>query len=113
MSWSYIPGSLLRDDTEVVPMNIYRERAALIAFLTKHYPAVYAYNDPAEPAWPVIYISTPEGQLSWHISPDDLGLFPFVYNASAEPPTWDGHTTEEKYERLGRLTRSRSVSVAA
>lgn len=84
-------------------MNIYRERAALIAFLAWTYPSVFAYNDPDEPDWAVIYIDSDEGQLSWHISPDDMDLFPHVPVVTAGAPRWDGHTTEEKYERLARL----------
>jgi hypothetical protein len=62
--------------------------------------------DPAQPDWPVLLIATPYGQVSWHLKrsemPDDI------------PPArgwgWDGHTTQEKYERLARLVR-REVSV--
>lgn len=84
-------------------MNIYQERAALIAFLTKIYPAVFAYNDPDEPDWPVIYITTTEGQLSWHIAEDDMYLFPETPVTPPGNAPWDGHSTEEKYARLARL----------
>lgn len=81
--------------------DIYRERAHLVAFLARAYPSVIGY-DAAEPDWPVIYISTPEGQLSWHLSKSDLDLFEGVQQTTCV--TWDGHTTEQKYERLDRLT---------
>lgn len=84
----------------------YCERAHLVAFLASLYPAVIAYSDPAEPEWPVIYIITTAGQLSWHLSKDDLPLFPHV--PVVEPDNllaqWDRHTTEEKYRRLGVVT---------
>lgn len=83
--------------------NVYRERAHLVAFLAKVYPSVIGYNDPHEPDWPVVYISTPQGQLSWHLSKNDLDLFDHVPQTGCV--TWDGHTTEQKYERLDRLTR--------
>lgn len=83
-------------------MNIYRERAHLTRHLASIYTSRISFNDPSEPDWGVLYIDTPEGQLSWHISPDDMYLFigiPVVNDFM-----WDGHTTEEKYERLRRLS---------
>ena len=90
--------------------NVYRERAHLVAHLGAIYPSVIGYNDPAEPDWPVVYVKTPEGQLSWHISPDDADLFEHVPfgNLITAQAVWDGHTTEEKYERLRRLTASKA-----
>lgn len=41
--------------------------------------------DPNEPDYPVVYIDLPTGQVSWHIT--------------AYAGEWDGHTTEQKYER--------------
>lgn len=45
--------------------------------------------DPAEPAWPVVFIELPTGQVSWHLP--------------QHGQTWDGHTTAEKYERVHAL----------
>ncbi|MHA1168738.1 MAG: hypothetical protein ACTSRU_13000 [Candidatus Hodarchaeales archaeon] len=45
--------------------------------------------DPDEPEWPVVYIELPTGQISWHC---------IQYEAD-----YDGHSTEEKYERIGRF----------
>lgn len=42
--------------------------------------------DPKEPEWPVAFIELPTGQVSWHLAP--------------HPVEWDGHTTEQKYERI-------------
>jgi hypothetical protein len=42
--------------------------------------------DPLQPEWPVVFIELPTGQVSWHIP--------------AHEPAWDGHTSEEKYERI-------------
>ena len=75
-------------------MDIYRERAHLTSFLSKKYPSLLSYSDPDEPDWPVLYVLTPEGQLSWHISPDDLDLFQHLQ--TRERFQWDGHSTEEK-----------------
>ena len=47
--------------------------------------------DSNEPEWPVAYIELPTGQVSWHLP------------QHVKP--YDGHTTEEKYERIRRLIR--------
>lgn len=98
-------GRPLKPEPEI---SVYSERARLIAYLATNHDARIAYNDPNEPDWPVIYIDTPRGQLSWHLSPDDLHLFPHVPIAGRhitidQAPAWDGHTTAEKYDRLARL----------
>jgi len=81
----------------------YSERARLIAHLTKQYPSCYAYNDTAEPAWPVVYLHTPQGQLSWHIHPQDFSEL-FQHVPHDPHVTWDCHTATEKYQRLDALT---------
>lgn len=84
--------------------TVYRERAALVALLAAQYPAVIVSDgDPQTPGWSLIYVDTPHGQMSWHLSPDDLDLFAHVPTVD-DGPTWDGHTTEEKYQRLAALT---------
>jgi hypothetical protein len=50
----------------------------------------------------VIYVETPLGQVSWHIHDGELPNFHFL-GAYSSP--WDGHSTEEKYERLKAMTR--------
>jgi hypothetical protein len=82
---------------------VYRERAHLVAHLAAIYPSVIGM-DPAEPDWPVVFIETGAGQLSWHIAPDDVPLF--VHVSRNESAVWDGHTTEQKYARLDNLTRT-------
>jgi hypothetical protein len=80
----------------------YRERAHLLAHLAALYPS-HIGIDPSEPDWPVVYVETDAGQLSWHLSADDLPLFAHVPRGEAD---WDGHTTEQKYQRLDNLTRT-------
>ncbi len=46
---------------------------------------------PAEPEWPVAYLELPtlpdvSGQISWHLPQHGI--------------PWDGHSTDEKYERI-------------
>lgn len=78
-------------------MDIYRERAYLVAHLARLYDAHWAV-DPDEPDWPVICIHGPGGQMCWHIAQADVELFPD--SLKVKPNDWDGHTTAEKYKRL-------------
>lgn len=91
-------------------IGIYRERAFLIAHLAALYPSTLVHSaDPDAPDWPVIFVDTPRGQLSWHLSPDDLDLFAHVPVLKGhQAPKWDGHTTAEKYRRLAGLTADMS-----
>lgn len=79
----------------------YRERAHLVALLAAEHPSVWAI-DANEPDWRVVYLDLPTGQASWHISPNDWDLFGHVPQSDAG--IWDGHTTEQKYERIRQLT---------
>lgn len=81
---------------------IYRERAFLLAHLAALYPS-HIQPDPGAPDWPVLYISFPTGQCTWHLSDNDLELFGHVRTDVYE--SWDGHTTDEKYDRIKRATR--------
>ena len=56
-------------------------------------------EDPNEPEWPVLVVETPHGQVSWHIPADE---WPEGWEAG-HTNDWDGHTDEEKYNRLERL----------
>lgn len=94
----------LDEDAAKALGEAYRERARLIAYLASLFPSELSYGDTNAPTWPVIYITTPAGQLSWHLSPDDLDLFEHVaWHPSGGANLWDGHTTEEKYRRLASL----------
>lgn len=83
----------------------YRERAALVAALIRvgGYPAELVIAPDTEDWW-IVYAETPAGQVSWHLSPDDLDLFSFLpLKFGSRPSPWDGHTTEEKYRRVAAL----------
>lgn len=86
----------------------YRERAALVAYLSAVYPSVML-TDSAEPDWPIVFVSTPSGQMSWHVAKADVALFAHV--PPATEPQWDGHTTEQKYQRLAELTRTVATGI--
>lgn len=52
----------------------------------------------------IVFINLPFGQVSWHIRDNELPWFAFL--PSVPERTWDGHTTEQKYERLSHLADS-------
>ncbi|MFC7880457.1 hypothetical protein ACFUVV_01015 [Streptomyces sp. NPDC057376] len=86
----------------------YRERAHLVALLASLTDsAVISYaRDVEEPGWQIVYLTLGGHQASWHISPRDADLFAHVERVDVEDPRaqWDGHTTEEKYERIAAWT---------
>lgn len=94
---------------------VYRERARLIANLAARYPAVISANDPKLPDFPVIYIDTPAGQISYHIHPDNLDLYADVEQVPGDDPraTWDGHDTDTKNQRLALLSKIERAAAAA
>ena len=78
----------------------YTERNRLVAFLSNIYPS--GVKKTAIPGWDeawhnCVYIDLPVGQASWHYHNDEAHLFAHLPPYESE---WDGHTTEEKYERL-------------
>jgi hypothetical protein len=91
-----------RDHLSSALRAVYTERARLVAFLAACYGFTRAL-DMDDDEYQIVYVSTPAGQMSWHIHVDDLDLFPDA--PKDEYAEWDGHTTEVKYERLAGMTR--------
>lgn len=73
-----------------------------MAFLASKYDGVLVEDSEDEPGWGIVFIETKFGQMSWHIPRADFDLFCGI--DLVDSYEWDGHTTEEKYERLRRLT---------
>ena len=90
----------------------YRERAHLLAWLATLYAAhsviVPAIDIDDEDGWHLLFLSVAGRQLSWHISPRDIGLFAHVQRVDVgdNRAQWDGHTTDEKYSRIRSLSRA-------
>lgn len=88
----------------------YRERnlvVALAAELVKRFTKGEAFLAPHTgedwgPEWKWVlfleFIPGMVGQVSWHIHRDELYLFDRLPRLESNP--WDGHTTEEKYDRI-------------
>lgn len=109
-------GVLTMPDTDALSAA-YRERAHLAAHLAAGYPSVLVEGADADaPDWPVLFVKLPTGQVSWHISPDDVGLFSGIRRTMAgmpDAPAWDGHSTEEKYARVAAHARMLSSAKEA
>ncbi len=102
------------DNTEALNA-VYRERNLLVQLvadmalrlsrlgLRKAWDA-WRGTDPDEPDWPVIYIRTPAGQISWHLPLDEL-VVDLPDMTGKDLYKWDKHTDEEKWERVRRLLR--------
>ena len=80
--------------------NAYTERNALVALLSKIFPA--GLKKTAIKGWDkewhnCVYIDFPWGQASWHYHDRDSNLFAHL---GEYPGEWDGHTTLEKYQKI-------------
>jgi hypothetical protein len=84
----------------------YRERAHLLAWLAAlHGPNAVLAPAPDiddEDGWHLLFLTVAGRQLSWHIAPHDVELFNHVERVNFTDPRaqWDGHTTDEKYQRI-------------
>ncbi|WP_445524765.1 hypothetical protein [Streptomyces cyslabdanicus] len=89
----------------------YRERAQLLAWLAALHPALAVITPAAdvtdEDGWHLLYLVAGGWQMSWHIHPRDLPLFKHVtvVEPSDERAQWDGHGTEQKYQRMRNHVR--------
>ena len=82
----------------------YRERNRVVAALAHCFPSgirktsIQGWSDDWHNC---VYIDLPSGQVSWHYHDSEVGLFKDLPPYEKE---WDGHTTEQKYERLAKLS---------
>ena len=82
----------------------YSERNKLVAALSKIFPASLERHEGEvwEDDWRwVVFIDLPTGQVSWHLHDSELRQFDHLPNKCGRK--WDGHTNEQKYERLAAL----------
>lgn len=57
-------------------------------------------GEPWDEEWKnVLYIKTPAGQISWHFHKSEMHLIEHHVHTEVK---FDGHTTEQKYDRLAR-----------
>jgi hypothetical protein len=83
----------------------YAERNMLVAALSKLLPSHLARHPDEDTTWEddwrwIVVVNGPAGQMTWHIHDSERENFNHL---DVHPFTWDGHTTDEKYQRLARL----------
>lgn len=86
--------------------NAYAERNNLVAALARLFPSSLERHPDEDETWEddwrwIVFINLPTGQASWHIHDSELEKFSTIPRFRGWQ--WDGHTTEQKYERLAAL----------
>ncbi|MGI9297788.1 MAG: hypothetical protein ACR2QC_07810 [Gammaproteobacteria bacterium] len=107
---------LLSEGTDVADLQrrkdeAYHERNKVVAVLARLFPSGVAKTNIEDwsPEWhSCVYIDLPTGQVSWHFHDSQTYLFEGL---PAYQGKWDGHTTEEKYNRLFKLLSGEMVAV--
>lgn len=80
----------------------YTERNCVVALLASVFPSGLkkTYIPDWDEEWNgCVYVDLPTGQASWHFHDREAHLFSHLPPYEKE---WDGHTTEEKYDRIAR-----------
>lgn len=100
------------DDMRARKDAAYLERNRVVAALASAYPSGIART--AIEGWSedwngCVYIDLPTGQASWHYHDSHAHLFEHL---PSYQKAWDGHTTEEKYERLAALAALPTLPVS-
>jgi hypothetical protein len=108
-------GALKRRGKELAAAKltaVYRERDALVAALSKLFEGHLATHEGQwEDDWRnIVCIHLPAGQATWHIHDSELPMFSHLPRSAGH---WDGHSTAEKYQRLGMLAASEPVNPEA
>lgn len=90
------------DELEKVKDGAYLERNKLVAILCRLFPSSIERHPDEDTEWEddwrwVVYIDLPTGQCSWHLHDSQLSMFDHVERLGGRE--WDGHTTEQKYDR--------------
>jgi hypothetical protein len=109
---------LLRIGADAVEAKdaVYAERNRLVAALSKLLPSHLARHPDTDTSWEddwrwIVVVNVPAGQMTWHIHDSEREMFNHL-DVRADF-AWDGHTTDEKYRRLGLLASWRDPIAAA
>lgn len=91
----------------------YNERNKCVALIASLFPSSLERHPEEDASWEddwrwIVFVDLPTGQVSWHIHDSELALFDHVPRIQGR--IWDGHTTEEKYDRLLRAIRARAAA---
>ncbi len=102
-------GLTSREELEIARLKdaknqAYWERNRLVYLLACMFPSGTGRTDIEGwgPEWHnCVYIDLPTGQVSWHIHDSELEAFELII--MPYKGYWDGHTTEQKYQRLAAV----------
>ena len=91
---------------EAAKNGAYSERNKLVAAMSKLFPASLERHPSDDKSWEddwrwIVFIDLPSGQASWHLHDSELPQFAHLKREVGRK--WDGHTNDEKYERLALL----------
>ena len=84
----------------VAYLSTLRNSGILNAYLARHPENDLEWDD--DWRW-IVAFDTSEGQMSWHIHNSEFPLFRHL--KVIKNYAWDGHTTEEKYNRLKAISK--------
>ena len=92
----------------------YDERNRLVALVSSLFPSSLSRHPVEDKEWEadwrwIVVVQFPTGQASWHIHDSHLVLFAHLERRDQK---WDGHTSQEKYERIANLTRTQERHAA-
>lgn len=87
----------------------YDERNRLVAMLASLFPASLERHPDEDAEWEndwrwIVFIDLPTGQASWHIHDSQLSMFGHLKRMQGRK--WDGHTNEQKWDRVAKLASS-------
>ena len=90
----------------------YSERNKLVAALSKLRLSWLERHPDSDTEWEddwrwIVFVNGPGGQMSWHIHDSELGQFNHLIRHTGNVNSWDGHTVEEKYERLAAIDKAK------
>ncbi|MGW7085044.1 hypothetical protein ACWGH2_16350 [Streptomyces sp. NPDC054871] len=90
--------------------GIERERAHLLAWLAALHPAttvITPATDVDAEGWHYLYITAGGWQMGWPIAPAYLPLFQRVRYVKPSDPRaqWDGHGSDQRYQRMRQHVR--------
>lgn len=88
--------------------QVFWERTQLTLLLSKIFQAHLFRHDPHDKEWEKdwhwgVCIHFPTGQGRWHFHKSNKGFY--THLKWKQKCKWDGHTTDEKYERLRNIGR--------
>jgi hypothetical protein len=105
MTYQEEPGRDYRAERDAAYTERNKVVAGLAAMVLRAGGRAWLADHPDDPSWDpewktIVFIDGPTGQLSWHLHDSDVVHFLFLPRGENE---WDGHTTEQKYNRVAAL----------